>query len=44
MKDDAKELASYVKQMSQKNQESLKVRYADIIENITYSFLERLSM
>ncbi len=44
MKDDAKELASYIKQMSQKNQESLKVRYADIIENITYSFLERLSM
>ncbi len=44
MKDDAKELASYIKQMSQKNQESLKVRYEDIIENITYSFLEKLSM
>jgi len=44
MKDDAKELASHIKQMSQKNQESLKVRYEDIIENITYSFLEKLSM
>lgn len=44
MKDDAKDLASYIKQMSQKNQASLKERYTDIIENITYSFEEKLSM
>jgi predicted nucleic acid-binding Zn-ribbon protein len=44
MKDDAKELASYIKQMSQKNQDSLKERFTDIIENITYSFGEKLSM
>ena len=44
MKDDAKDLASYIKQVSQKNQESVKERFADIIENITYSFGEKLSM
>lgn len=44
MKGDAKDLASFIKQMSQKNQDSLKERYTDIIENITYSFGENLSM
>ena len=44
MKSDAKALASYVKQMSQKNQDSLKERFTDIIGNITYSFGEKLSM
>ncbi|MRR21515.1 hypothetical protein EG830_00855 [bacterium] len=44
MKSDAKELASYIKQVSQKNQESLEERFTDIIENITYSFGEKLSM
>ncbi len=44
MKDDAKNLASYIKQVSQRNQESVKERFADIIENITYSFGEKLSM
>lgn len=44
MKSDAKDLASYIKQMSQKNQDSLKERFTDIIENITYSFGEKLSM
>jgi len=44
MKDDAKALASAVKQMSQKNQDALKERFTDIMENITYSFVEKLSM
>lgn len=44
MKDDAKELASSLKQLSQENQKSLEVRFADIIENIAYSFSEKLSM
>jgi chromosome segregation ATPase len=44
MKDDAKVLASYLKQMSQKNQDSVDERFTDIIENITYSFQEKLSL
>jgi len=44
MKDDAKVLASYLKQMSQKNQDAVKERFTDIIENITYSFQEKLSL
>ena len=44
MKDDAKDLASAIKQMSQKNQDALKERFTDIMENITYSFGEKLSM
>lgn len=38
MKDDSKELASVLKQVNQSNQESLKQRFTDIIENITYAF------
>jgi len=44
MKDDAKELASYLKQMSQKNQDAVEERFTDIIENITYCFQEKLSL
>jgi chromosome segregation ATPase len=44
MKDDAKILAAYVKQMSQKNQDAVEARFTDIIENITYSFQEKLSL
>lgn len=44
MKDDAKVLASYIKQMSQKNQDAVEERFTDIIENITYSFQEKLSL
>jgi len=44
MKDDSKELASVLKQVNQSNQESLKQRFTDIIENITYSFQEKLSL
>jgi len=44
MKDDSKELASVLKQVSQSNQESLKQRFTDIIENITYAFQEKLSL
>ena len=44
MKDDAKDLASYLKQMSQKNQDAVEERFTDIIENITYSFQEKLSL
>ncbi len=44
MKDNAKELSSYLKQLSQKNEDSLKERFTDIIENITYSFQEKLSL
>lgn len=44
MKDDSKELASVLKQVNQSNQESLKQRFADIIENITYAFQEKLSL
>jgi len=44
MKDDAKELASILKQKSQNNKESLNQRFADILENITYSFEEKLSL
>ncbi len=41
MKDDARELASQLKQVSQRNQDSVKERFADIIENTTYSFVEK---
>jgi len=44
MKDDAKLLAAYIKQMSQKNQDAVEERFTDIIENITYSFQENLSL
>ncbi len=44
MNDDAKVLASYLKQMSQKNQDAVEERFTDIIENITYSFQEKLSL
>ncbi|MRR23620.1 hypothetical protein EG830_11650 [bacterium] len=44
MKDDAKELSSYVKKMSQAGQAAAEERFADIIENITYSFVEKLSL
>lgn len=44
MKDDAKVLASYLKQMSQRNQDAVEERFTDIIENITYSFQEKLSL
>ncbi len=44
MKDDSKTLASDLKQMSQKNQDAVKERFTDIIENITYSFQEKLSL
>ena len=44
MKDDAKGLAAYLKQMSQKNQDAVVERFTDIIENITYSFQEKLSL
>lgn len=44
MKDDAKVLASYIKQMSQKNQDAVEERFTDIIQNITYSFQEKLSL
>jgi len=44
MKDDAKILAAYIKQMSQKNQDAVEQRFTDIIENITYSFQEKLSL
>lgn len=42
MKDDARELASQLKQVSQRNQDSVKERFADIIENTTYSFGEEV--
>ncbi len=44
MKDDAKILAAYIKQMSQKNQDAVEERFTDIIDNITYSFQEKLSL
>ncbi len=44
MKDESKELASNLKQISQKNEDSVKERFTDIIENITYSFQEKLSL
>ena len=44
MKDDAKELSSYLKKMSQAGQAAAEERFADIIENITYSFGEKLSL
>lgn len=44
MKDDAKELASYLKKMGQAGQAATEERFADIIENITYSFGEKLSL
>jgi hypothetical protein len=44
MKDDSKELASVLKQVNQSNQESLKQRFTDIIENISYAFQEKLSL
>jgi predicted nucleic acid-binding Zn-ribbon protein len=44
MKDDAKVLVSYLKQMGQKNQDAVEERFTDIIENITYSFQEKLSL
>lgn len=44
MKNDAKDLASVIKQMSQKNQDVLNERFTDIMDNIEYSFGEKLSM
>jgi DNA repair ATPase RecN len=44
MKDNIRELASSLKEKNQENQEALKQRFADIIENITYSFEEKLSL
>jgi hypothetical protein len=44
MKDDAKELAGNLKKMSQTGQAAAEERFADIIENITYSFGEKLSL
>ncbi len=44
MRDDAKELSSYLKKMSQTGQAAAEERFADIIENITYSFGEKLSL
>lgn len=44
MKDDAKELAAYIKQMNQKNQVAMEERFADIVDEITYSFGEKLSL
>jgi septal ring factor EnvC (AmiA/AmiB activator) len=44
MKDDRKELSSYLKQLSDKNQDSVGERFTDIIENINYSFQEKLSL
>jgi hypothetical protein len=44
MKDDRKELSSYLKQLSDKNQDSVRERFTDIIENINYSFQEKLSL
>lgn len=43
MKDDAKELASSLKQRSQACQAAVEERFKDIVENITYSFGEKLS-
>lgn len=44
MKDDANELAANLKKMSQAGQAAAEERFADIIENITYSFGEKLSL
>jgi uncharacterized coiled-coil DUF342 family protein len=44
MKNDRKELASFIKQLNEKNQDSVGDRFTDIIENITYSFREKLSL
>ncbi len=44
MKDDAKELSSYLKKMSQAGQAAAEERFEDIIENVTYSFGEKLSL
>ena len=44
MKDDAKELSSYLKKMSQAGQTAAEERFEDILENITYSFGEKLSL
>lgn len=44
MEDDAKAFAATLKQMSQENEAALKERFTDIIENITYSFSEKLSL
>ena len=44
MKDDARELSSYIKKMSQNSQDAVEERFADIVENVTYSFGEKLSL
>ena len=44
MKDDSRELADYLKDMNQKNQEAVKQRFDDIIGNINYAFQEKLSL
>lgn len=44
MKDDRKELSSLLKQLSDKNRDSVSERFTDIIDNVNYSFREKLSL
>jgi uncharacterized coiled-coil DUF342 family protein len=44
MKNDSKELADYLKKLSTELQSSVKERYTDIIENINYSYQEKLNL
>lgn len=44
MKGDRKELSSFLRQLNEKNLKSISDRFTDIIENITYSFEEKLSL
>ncbi|MFZ0282671.1 MAG: hypothetical protein WAL29_13555 [Bacteroidales bacterium] len=44
MKDDSRELSGYIKQTRADIQKILEQRFADIIENITYSFQEKINL
>ena len=44
MKDDARELSSRLRKMSQAAQAATEERFTDIVDNITYSFIEKLSL
>jgi len=44
MKDDCKDLSDYIKKLSQEDQEAVKDRFDDIIENINYSLQEKFSL
>lgn len=44
MKDDSRDLSSAINQTSEKSQNSIKERFTDIIDNVTYSFREKISL